>query len=42
MLMLDHAEMPQAVVVLRRLCCGLFSVEGYPEAKLVMCEPFSK
>jgi hypothetical protein len=36
-LMMDHAKMSQAVVVLCRLCCGLFSVEGYPEAKRVMC-----
>jgi hypothetical protein len=41
-LMLDHPETPEAVVVLCRLCCGLFSVEGHPEAKLVMLEPFSK
>lgn len=41
-LMLDHPETPEAVIVLCRLCCGLFSVEGYPGAKLVMLEPFPK
>jgi hypothetical protein len=38
--MLDHPKTPEAVVVLCRLCTRLFSVEGYPEAKLVMLEQF--
>jgi hypothetical protein len=40
--MLDHPERPEAVIVLYRLCCGLSSVEGYSEAKLIMLGPFSK
>jgi snRNA-activating protein complex subunit 3 len=39
-LMLDHPETPEAVIVLCRLCCGLFSVEQHPEAKLIMLEQF--
>jgi hypothetical protein len=40
--LLDHPETPDAVLVLCRLCCGLLGVEGYPEAKLVVLEPFPK
>jgi hypothetical protein len=32
--MLYHLVTPEAVIVLCRLCRGLFSGEGYPEAKL--------
>lgn len=37
-LMLNHPETPEAVIVLCRLCCGLFSVEQHPDAKLIMLE----
>jgi hypothetical protein len=37
--MLDHPKTPEAVVVLYRLCCGLFDVQQYPEAKLIELEP---
>lgn len=39
-LMLDHPETPEAVTVLCQLCCGLFSVERHPGARLIMLEPF--
>lgn len=39
-LMLDHPETPEAVTVLCQLCCGLFSVERHPGAKLIMLEAF--
>ena len=39
-LMLDHPETPEAVIVLCRLCCGLFSVDQHPGARLIMLEEF--